>query len=506
MAKAISNQKNILPESNFIVGSQIIDIVTAGMYNNPLMVDAAYERGFIASGEERIDVKIDGINRNISVMDNGVGVSRENADVLLRCLGCSTKDRQKQRGFRGIGRLGGLGYCDQVIFETRGGKAEPIFTLTWDAKKLQEATSKNGNGISAEEAIEKAVSVDEKKSSPNDPPRFFRVTMRNVRQFHRDELMNPRSVANFLGKIAPVDFAASFAFAPDIRKHVSSVPGYQTYNIFMNGDKIVRPHTGQLPLHGKNSDVIKGIEAFTVKGPEGRDIGRGWYAVTNFLAALPPQVAMRGMRVRQGNIEIGDEYHLASLYSERRFASWHIGEVHLDYSVKANARRDGFEQSPEHEAFLEQMNSLCRHLSGQCRDSSKRRSKEKTIENTIDRLEELVNLRVVIDGEDLRQCCEQVETRIREIVDVYGDSEYVTHLKERFHNNFRAKDAEMKLKPIFAELIDGRRVQTDPRGILQEIAKAVLDAYDGKMSKDRLLFEIFGRYMRKNALKKLLQA
>lgn len=486
------------------------------MYSNPLMVvreyiqnavdsiDAAYDRGFIASGEERIDVIIDGINRNIAVMDNGVGVSRENADVLLRCLGCSSKDRHKQRGFRGIGRLGGLGYCDQVIFETRRGKSEPIFTLTWDAKKLQEATSKNGNGISAEEAIEKAVSADEKRPTPNDPPRFFRVTMRNVRQFHRDELMNPRSVANFLGKIAPVDFDASFAFAPDIRQYLSSVTGYQTYNIFMNGENIVRPHTEQLPLHGKNSDVIKGIETFAIKGPEGRDIGRGWYAVTNFLAALPPQAAMRGLRVRQGNIEIGDEYHLANLYSERRFASWHIGEVHLDYSVKANARRDGFEQSPEHEAFLEQMNSLCRHLSGQCRESSKRRSKEKTIENAIERLEGLVNLRVVLDGEDLRQCFERVEARIREILDVYGDSEYISNLKERLQNIIRVKNQELELKPSFAELIDGRRVQSDPREMLQELAKAVLDAYDGSMSKERLLFEIFGRYMKKKALRKLM--
>ena len=62
---------------------------------------------------------------------------------------------------------------------------------------------------------------------------------------------------------------------------------------------------------------------------------------------------MRGIRVRHGNIEVGDERFLDHIYSEKRFATWHIGEIHLNHNIKPNARRDGFEESRDYERFLE---------------------------------------------------------------------------------------------------------------------------------------------------------
>lgn len=486
------------------------------MYSNPLAVvreyvqnaadsiDAACDRGLLLPGAEHIDINIDGIHRSISVTDNGAGVPQKDVGALLRSIGCSQKERLKQRGFRGIGRLGGLGYCDQVVFETRADRSEPLSILIWDGRRLQELISKNGKGLSAEEAIEKAVSVETTKPRVSDPPRFFRVTMRNVHRFHRDELMNPKSIADSLGKVGPVDFSdEQFEFAKMVRNHVSDVAGYRTYNISLNGEKIARPHTNKVPLHGQDIDEIKGVEIFDIRGPDAREMGRGWYAVTKFQAALPPQVSMRGLRVRQGNIEIGDEYFLADLYSERRFAAWHIGEIYLDYSVKANARRDGFEQSSEYEMFLEQMHCLCRHLSGLCRVSSKLRSKEKSIENALVRLEELTSLQLILDKDELTHFCDQTQVRLMELESAFGKSVNAHHLEKRLDSIKSKIDGTIREKPGFVELIDGRCIHIDPKELLQEIAKSIVNIYDGRMSKDRLLFEVFGRYLRKKAFGKL---
>lgn len=250
-------------------------------------------------------------------------------------------------------------------------------------------------------------------------------------------------------------------------------------------------------------DEIKGVETFGIRGPEGREMGRGWYAVTKFQAALPPQVAMRGLRVRQGNIEIGDEYFLAGLYSERRFAAWHIGEVYLDYSVKANARRDGFEQSSEHEMFLEQMHCLCRHLSGLCRVSSKLRSKEKAVENALDRLEQLISLQLILDRDELAGFCDQTQARVKELESAFGKSVNVHRLETRLDSIKTRIDGGLRGKPAFSDLIDGRCIHIDTKELLQEIAKSIVNTYDGKMSKDRFLIDVFGRYMRKRALDKL---
>ena len=83
-------------------------------------------------------------------------------------------------------------------------------------------------------------------------------------------------------------------------------------------------------------------------------------------------------------------YYLQDYFAETRFASWHIGELHiLSPKIKENARRDGFEQSSDFELLLEKCNILCRHLSNLCRAFSKERS---TIQSISQRIEMVKNL------------------------------------------------------------------------------------------------------------------
>ena len=52
-------------------------------------------------------------------------------------IGNSKKSRSLSRGFRGIGRLAGLGYCDSLSFITTAqGEAEKTI-ITFDAKQLK---------------------------------------------------------------------------------------------------------------------------------------------------------------------------------------------------------------------------------------------------------------------------------------------------------------------------------------------------------------------------------
>ena len=489
------------------------------MYNDPLMVlreyvqnavdslDLVYQRGGIRQGDGKVDVQIDGLNRVISVTDNGVGVSKDDVVGTLCSLGCSTKDRFEHRGFRGIGRLGGLGYCDQLVFETRSTESEPIFVVSWDGKELRELRGSGANRESAESAVRRSVSITSRNPEKSDPASFFRATMRNVHRFHWDEIMNPKIVAGFLARVVPVDFDDDhFEFGPEIRRYVSQVPGYRSYNIFLNNEPVRRPHTRLVNLEGKSPDEIKKVKLFDVLSSDGQIFGRGWYAVTDFLSALPSQVEMRGIRVRQGNIEIGDEYSIANLYSERRFATWHIGEIHLDYSIKANARRDGFEHSPNYEAFLEQMSFLCRQLSTVCRESSKKRSKEKASETAIDRLEGLLQLRVVIDRKELLKALENAELRLKQLAAVRYPSPMLESLRARLEEAKIMLNGDSDKKPNFSDLLDGRSLRfAEPRKVLRDIAQAIIASYDGRMSKERLLSLVFAEYLRKGALSQLME-
>ena len=114
-----------------VVGKYILDSLSIGMYNHPLMLireyiqnstDAIdeYRRDFRPSSyRPRIEITISGITRAMTIRDNGAGVPGKQAWKLLHDLGNSRKKLNQNRGFRGIGRLGGLGYCDQLSFRTK---------------------------------------------------------------------------------------------------------------------------------------------------------------------------------------------------------------------------------------------------------------------------------------------------------------------------------------------------------------------------------------------------
>ena len=57
-------------------------------------------------------------------------------------------------------------------------------------------------------------------------------------------------------------------------------------------------------------------------------------------------MTIQGIRVRQGNILIGDRTTCNSYFKEERFNGWIIGELHvLDPELIANSRRDDFEKN-----------------------------------------------------------------------------------------------------------------------------------------------------------------
>ncbi|RLB77954.1 MAG: ATP-binding protein, partial [Deltaproteobacteria bacterium] len=175
-------------DKEILVGRQLLDVVTSGMYNSPLMIYREYIQNAVDSidqmennsGDKRrephIQINIDGLTRAIVVEDNGAGILQETAVKTLLSLGLSTKERGSSRGFRGIGRLGGLAYCDRLIFETRALGEDVVTEVKWDRLKLDELAQKNIQ-VSLEEAIHNIVSANSRSANQEDPDSFFRVKL-----------------------------------------------------------------------------------------------------------------------------------------------------------------------------------------------------------------------------------------------------------------------------------------------------------------------------------------
>ena len=108
-----------------IIGKYTLESLTNGMYSSPLDMyreytqnsvdscDDAVEAGIEIADKLAIDIVIDEAKKSVTIRDNGCGVRSEEAVGILLDIGNSQKNRVTSRGFRGIGRLAGLSYCEK---------------------------------------------------------------------------------------------------------------------------------------------------------------------------------------------------------------------------------------------------------------------------------------------------------------------------------------------------------------------------------------------------------
>ena len=136
-------------ENKVEVGKYTLESLTTGMYSDPKIIYREYIQNSVDSLEEAIkqnivsheDAKIEIIvneeTSSIIVIDNGVGISSKNASSLLLNIGNSKKRNDTNRGFRGIGRLGGMSYCDKLIFSTSFSGEGLKTIVSFDCNKLR---------------------------------------------------------------------------------------------------------------------------------------------------------------------------------------------------------------------------------------------------------------------------------------------------------------------------------------------------------------------------------
>jgi len=478
------------------------------MYSDPRMaireyiqnaadsIDKAREQGFYRKDRPCIRLTLDGRERIITIEDNGLGINGRNAEAKLGSLGCSTKSGNGQRGFRGIGRLGGLTYCDLLRFETRQTASEPVHVVEWNGQALCEQVSTHkSNRELLTDAIQRIAFVSKRPGDLSlDPERFFRVRMINVHRFHADLMMNVKGLREYLSQTAPVSYKVDeFPFASQIETYMGAIPGYCSYEITLNGSGVVRPYRMQIDARERVSDQIQDIEFIECISRRGSLLCRGWFAKTNYLSALPQHMAMRGIRIRQGNIAVGDEYFLKEYFSESRFATWHIGELHVTPLLKLNARRDGFEESEEYEEFLEWASVLCRRLSSLARQSSKERSARLNMDRQVNEFSRQLSIPFFIDKEHARLFVDKADRQFERLCKLFKTSADVQPVLESCVARLR----KLRENPILVRnILDGRVLnEKDNKELLIDLCRRII-SNNHDPNKLRFILEIVRPYIR----------
>jgi molecular chaperone HtpG len=106
------------------VGAGILNIITESLYDKPIVVFREYVQNSVDSFKKlELEVKSDELSskiwiegNNLYFLDNGKGISKnEFFDKMIKIAG-SEKKKTENIGYKGIGRLSGLSYCEKLVF------------------------------------------------------------------------------------------------------------------------------------------------------------------------------------------------------------------------------------------------------------------------------------------------------------------------------------------------------------------------------------------------------
>lgn len=385
------NKENTAPQ----IGKDVIESLTLGMYedckfiyreyiqNAADAVDKAINCSLLKKGEEAIHVRIDKDKKCISIQDNATGIPQANVMAILRNIAHSTKKRGEDKGFRGIGRLGGLGYCSNLIFETSFFGETVKSIMTWDANLLKNIINDRENSEEATDVLSKVTKVEIEEESAD--AHYFNVIMRDVSS---EELLDTESVHDYLSMVAPVDISSSFIFRQKINdfKKENGLT-VDTYNIYVNDDQIYKPYTSVIYEDNnggkKKVDDIIDVKFLIAQDEHGSIIYWGWYSISTLKGQMKPKNLARGIRLRKENIQIGDEEICKKFFvktEDQRFSFYYFGEIHaLSKGLIPNSRRDYFGESKECTEFEQKIRQDFLKLKELCYDAQKLRSSTSTI-------------------------------------------------------------------------------------------------------------------------------
>lgn len=380
-------------DESVYVGKDILDLLTGSMYLDPLNVYREYIQNAADSIDEarnrnldfppgsQITLEFSQQDRTVKIRDFGWGVPASDFVRRLTTIGASGKRGTKQRGFRGVGRLSGLGFCQELIFRGRAEGDTKVSEIRWDGRVLREKM-KDASFVGGLSELVAAAVTHTRLPAEGYPDRFFEVEMRKVQRLRNDLLLNEAAVKNYLSQIAPVPFSPEFSFGSAIQARLDEAGVARTVDISIVGDDVPIYHRANdsIPLNPRLSDKISEIDWMEYFGVDGELVALAWFAKHSYSGAIPRKLGLGGIRLRAGNIQVGDEDITAQLFTESRFVGWAIGDVHVvSQKILPNGRRDEFEVSVHYTQLQNQLSMTMKDITQHIRNLSIRRNRLKQV-------------------------------------------------------------------------------------------------------------------------------
>jgi len=367
--------------SESIVGGDILRLITAGMYDNPLVLFREYLQNAadsIASsgrGGGSVQIDIDPVEARLTITDDGPGLKPAEAVNRLIPIGNSVKNPAVDRGLRGIGRLSSLAFADEVHFTTRTDSSDPVTRVSWSGRALRDPRLQE---LDAATAIKECTSVH---SLPEGdwPDQFFQVTVERVTRHAASTLLNRDAVRSYIAEVCPVPISPAFPLASQVTDFLSEYTSHFVLDVRIDAEvlPVARPFGNALPLTDTYAAPFERLETRLIpRLDDGEPAAVLWLAHTPYVGSIPRHLGVRGLRVRSGNIQVGSDDVFSRLFQETRFNGWCVGEIHItDSRIVPNGRRDYFESSPHLRNLENHIGAIAHEISARCRQASSHRNR-----------------------------------------------------------------------------------------------------------------------------------
>lgn len=346
------------------VGKNLISMLMFQMYGDSKLIYREYVQNSrdaineaVNSGvlskitEGRISITIDKAEKNITIEDNGTGVSINNVEPILLDIADSSKDGETSAGQFGIGRLVGGYFCRRLSFKTSFQGEDVASEIVYDIDKIKQILDDKNNHSTATEVIDQTTDLNLYEEDVS--KHYFIVTLEDI---HPDypELLDETIISEYLKEVAPIDYSLSFKNQLISTSVYGEYVGLQNnvgyFQISINGSTSIKKRYG-LKIDGTGDEIL-GLEYFKLNDCQFGLLAWGWYAVTPFTKSIPVSDKNSCFRLRKHNIQVGDASLLTPFFpkSEIRGNKYFYGEIHIvNPKIKLNSARDGLAPTPESE-------------------------------------------------------------------------------------------------------------------------------------------------------------
>lgn len=342
-----------------VIGKNVIEHLTTAMYENNNIIfreyiqnsadsiDKGIKHNIITKEDAYIYIDLNIKMRTISIYDNGLGICKDDFKKKLLSIADSDKDRNEDKGFRGIGRLGGLACCNKLAFISSF-KGETVKSIMeWDAKTLRNVINDPKQRPSASDLVDNVTSFSEENCGAEE--HFFEVRLIDVIE-ENNELLDEKIICDYLEAVAPVPYKSGFIFRTKIYEYAKKNNfRLSEYKIFVKDKQLFKGYTSNLyegPIDNKKLyDSIKDLEFKKFYSNKNELLAWMWFGITKYEKQIPLINKMRGIRLRKENIQIGNSETMSypRFFKEPRGNYYFVGEIFAVHNnLIPNARRDYF--------------------------------------------------------------------------------------------------------------------------------------------------------------------